>query len=339
MNVNSLKEYLENNHEEIIKILEQCDFYHISFNSFKNEIRCATHKDGNKTAVKINCNNLSCISFNKDISGDVIQLIMEHNDLNYIETLNKIQDILNLNFNNKNNHKPLFGGIYKQIERICQDDDNEEVLYDINILNEYINIPNVRFLNDNITISTQKKFKILFDPITNRIIVPWFNLNGNLVGVTGRYNFNDCGDIPKWLSVHKFQKSNYLYGLYENYDSIKKEGYVIIGESEKFVMQLASYGYHIGVALGGCIITDRQVGLIKSLPINKVILAFDENLSIKHIIKQAEKLKNGLFNKKEIYIIYDKNNKILKKGSKNAPTDSSMQNFEYLLKNCCYRKE
>ena len=64
-------------------------------------------------------------------------------------------------------------------------------------MDDFIKHPNVRFLKDNITLATQYKFDIRYDTKTNRIVVPWYDKNGVLVGATGRYNFNDLGSNPK----------------------------------------------------------------------------------------------------------------------------------------------
>ena len=159
------------------------------------------------------------------------------------------------------------------------------------------------------------------------------------MGVTGRYNYDECEDIPKWKPVLNFKKGQSLYGLYENYQDIKDKGYVIIGESEKMVLQLATYGYNIGLALGGCLITKRQAQIIKSLPVNNIILAFDEGLKGETILNQAEKIKGGIFNNKNVFILYDKDNMVLKKGSKNSPADLGKENFKYLMRECLFKKE
>lgn len=202
-----------------------------------------------------------------------------------------------------------------------------------------MDFPNQRFLNDNISIETQFKFNIKYDSTENRIVVPWFNKKGNLVGITGRYNFNEIGNNPKWKALENFPKGNYLYGLYENFENIKKEEYVIIGESEKFVLQLDSMGYNNGLALGNCIITNKQANIIKSLPVKKIILALDEDRNAEHILVQCEKIQGGIFNSKEIYCIYDKDNIVLPKDSKCSPTDLGKENFEKLLKDFCFKKE
>jgi hypothetical protein len=339
LSVGSIKQYLVNNHNDIIKLLEQSGFYHLSFNHFKNEVRCANYLHGNPTSVRINCETLGCISFSTDITGDIISLIMKHNEWEYNYTLSHIQEVLGISFDAHIAINPLFGGFYKGITRIYNNEILDDDNYPHETLNGFIDAPNTRFFKDNIDVETQYKFNIGFDQITQRITVPWFNIKGQLLGVTGRYNFNDCGEHPKWKSVCNFKKGSALYGIYENYQDIKNKGYVIIGESEKFVMQANTYGYNNTLAIGGCILTDKQIQIIKSLPINKIILAFDEGLDANHILRQADKLKGGIFNTKDIYIIYDINHSILKKSSKNSPTDLGRENFEKLLKEHCYRKE
>ena len=80
--------------------------------------------------------------------------------------------------------------------------------------------------------------------------------------------------------------------------------------------------------------------IIKSLPVKKIIIALDEGVNIEHILAQCEKLKGGIFNNnKEIWCIYDNENKVIPKGSKASPTDFGKEKLEYLLKNCCFRKE
>ena len=83
-----------------------------------------------------------------------------------------------------------------------------------------------------------------------------------------------------------------------------------------------------------------QARIIKSLPVEKIILALDEGVDIEHILLQCEKLKGGIFNNsKEIWCIYDNDHSVLPKGSKASPSDLGKENFEYLLNNRCFKKE
>lgn len=337
MSVENLKDYLIENPEEIIKVLELTDFHSISFFDNKREIRCAYYDGGNPTSVSINCETLQSYVFSKGIGGDLFYIISIHNDWNIHKTIEVVTNILNIKDLDNFKSPFIFNGFYKHIKRNKQD---KSIVFPLSTLDKFINHPNIRFVKDNISFETQYKFHIKYDPVSQRIVVPWFNYKGELVGITGRYNFNNIGSNPKWKALESFPKGNYLYGMYENLEDIKEADYVIIGESEKFVMQLDSYGYHNALALGNCTITDKQARLIKSLPVNKIILALDEGVDIEHILTQCEKLKGGIFNNnKEIWCIYDNENKIMRKGSKASPTDFGKDNFKYLLKNCCFKKE
>lgn len=337
MSVENLKDYLIENPEEIIKVLELTDFHSISFFDNKKEIRCAYYDGGNPTSVSINCETLQSYVFSKGIGGDLFYIISIHNDWNIHKTIEVVTNILNIKDLDNFKSPFIFNGFYKHIKRNKQD---KSIVFPLSTLDKFINHPNIRFVKDNISFETQYKFHIKYDPVSQRIVVPWFNHKGELVGITGRYNFNNIGSNPKWKALESFPKGNYLYGMYENLEDIKEADYVIIGESEKFVMQLDSYGYHNALALGNCTITDKQARLIKSLPVNKIILALDEGVDIEHILTQCEKLKGGIFNNnKEIWCIYDNENKIMRKGSKASPTDFGKDNFKYLLENSCFKKE
>lgn len=337
MSVEILNEYLKNKPEDIMKILELTDFHSISFSNGKNEIRCAYYEGGNPTSVWINCETLQTYVFSKGIGGNLINLISIHNNWSVNSTINTIMKILNLKSLDNISIPFIFNGFYKRCKSIKK---NKDIIYPKELLDKYINFPNIRFLKDNISLETQFKFNIKYDSINNRIIVPWFDKKGNLVGITGRYNFDDLGNNPKWKAVENFSKGNFLYGMYENQQGIEDSGYVIIGESEKFVMQLDTYGYHNALALGNCNITDTQARIIKSLPVGKVILALDEGINIEHLLDQCDKLKGGIFNNsKEIYCIFDNENKIIPKGSKGSPSDYGKENFELLLDKYCFRKE
>lgn len=338
VNIEYLTKYLKDNPKDIELILRETGFYHISFSNYTNEIRCAWHEGGNPTSVCINVTNLLAISYSRNVGGTLFTLIMNHNNWSLYKVIDFISNLLNIE--NIEGYSPfIFGGFYRTLQTITGIR-KDLPTYSPNLLDEYLKAPNIRFFNDNISYKTQFKFNIMYDTFTNRIIVPWYSEKGELKGATGRYNFNDIGNNPKWKPIINFPKGQMLYGLYENKKYIEQENYVIIGESEKFVMQLDTYGYHNALALGGCNISDMQARIIKSLPVEKVILAFDEGLSLDHLLIQADKLKGGIFNNnKEIYCIYNNDYSIIPKDSKMSPSDLGKEKFEILLNKYCFKKE
>ena len=172
MSVENLEQYLIENPDEIIKVLEMTDFHSISFSNSKEEIRCAYYKGGNPTSVAINCKTLQSYIFSKGMGGSLFYVIGLHNNWNLNQTINNIIKILKIK-NLENFTSPyIFDGIYKRVENKKIEED--EILPD-DLLNDFIDHPNIRFFKDNISYETQFKFNIRYDEVTNRIVVPWRN--------------------------------------------------------------------------------------------------------------------------------------------------------------------
>ena len=73
---------------------------------------------------------------------------------------------------------------------------------------------------------------------------------------------------------------NNLYGLYENYDVIKKKQTVFIYESEKSVLLMDSYfgkENNNSVATCGNKISKEQIELLRELGVHEVILCYDKD--------------------------------------------------------------
>lgn len=334
MNIVQLKDYIKGDYEKIIQILEKNNFYDISYNRSKNEIRCAREYGRNNTSIRINVDTLSSVCFSKNVKGDIITLIQHKNQLGFKQTINNISSILgisNVDFN-INKYMP-FGGYYKKISK-NQDINYVDLLtYPEDILDQYSIKPNLLFYKDGIDWNVQKKYLLGYDCISQRIVVPWRNINGDIVGIMGRYNHNEIPEgISKWLPIIAFPKSYVVFGYSENYSNIIENDFCIIGESEKLPMQLESKGIKYSISVGGSSISTMQSQYIKSLNVKTNILAFDEGLDEEHIINEAKKLKiENAFYSNNVGYIYDEQGKILKKGSKLSPSD--LNEFNVLIKN------
>ncbi len=192
------------------------------------------------------------------------------------------------------------------------------------------------FYEDGISFQTQYKYKIGYDYESMRITIPWWDFQGNVVGIMGRYNEREIGDeINKYYPIYSFPKHQALYGYYQNYIDIQEKQIVFIGEAEKFTQQLDSMGIYNGVSLGGNSLSLIQIRNIQALNPKVIILAFDEGLDEELIRQRAGQLKlNNIFMKNEVYYIYDKDNKYLPRDSKMSPTDAGKEAFTGLLREC-----
>jgi DNA primase len=336
MDVSALKNYIINNPDYIELILEKTGFHYIDYNSTKKEYRCAREEGRNPTSVKVNSQTLSATCFSTNLKGDLITLIQSKLYISFPNTIKKISEIINFKDTSKQEEYSLpFGGFYKKIAKLRDEDAFELETYSDDILDQFEIVPNLLFYEDGILPEVQNKFKIGYDSVTKRISVPWRALDGNICGVMGRLNKKELNDDDvKWFPIYAFAKSKTLYGFVENYNSIQEKSMVMIGESEKFPLQLCSQGLNVGIGLGGSFISELQANHIKSLFPKVIIVGMDEGLSEDHSYEIAKQLKSDKYYKNKVGYIFDKNNNYMAKDSKIAPSDLDKNTLKLLIENC-----
>lgn len=224
-----------------------------------------------------------------------------------------------------------FSGFYRGLDK-DNDDSTSINIYPEEILNQYHGLSQKFFL-DGVAFTVQEDYGIAFSHEDNAIAIPVRDQLGNLVGVKMRNNDINCPQDKRFWSAYSYPKTKIVYGLCNNYEKIIKKSTLVIFESEKAVMQAASCGCNLAIGIGGHDISRVQSRIIKSLMVDKIIIAFDEGLDEYEIVDQCEKLKMniGFYNPKICYI-YDKNNELLKRGSKDSPIDHGKAFFQALTK-------
>lgn len=329
-----LKLYLKENPDKIKRILEYYNYHSITINN--NEIRFAKIDGNNPSGCRIKLNdNLSATDFTTSYNGDIIGLIKQHTDLSYKEIINTIKTITNKKVNG--HHKKevgIFDDFFNDIY-LPQQDDEDEIIYDTSILDQYSKYKwNLRFLKDGILPCSQYKFHVGYDGESNRITIPHFDIDGNLIGIMSRID-NDIPTNYKYIPLIPFPKHKYLYGLYQNKEYIKESKEVYIFESEKSVMLGHTLGYRNFLALGGNNVSELQVEQMLKLGVNKIILCLDDGLDVSVIKRDIQTIKSMLFMRDvKIGVILDKKNKFLPKDSKASPIDFGKEVFEKLCNNC-----
>jgi len=182
------------------------------------------------------------------------------------------------------------------------------------------------FYKDGIPYDIQKQFEIMYDLDSHRIVMPIRDELGTLVGVKGRA-VDDVED--KYIYLEPCAKTQVLYGLYENYDNIKKANSVIVVESEKSVMKLTSYGVLNCVAIGGHTLSRTQIEKLIRLNIDEIILCYDEDVFRDEdgvLNKQKYKSEVDKFiSQQSVSIMVDINKTIL--DDKESPADNEEKFF------------
>ncbi|WP_197223390.1 hypothetical protein [Lysinibacillus sphaericus] len=335
MNIHNLKEEIKDNDKLISLILEDVGFTDISdeYNQ-GNEFRCAWEEGGNPTSVRVSKSTLSANCFSRGIKGDIITLVQEKLNVSLTKALSRISKVINFEDSNEEISLP-FGGFFNEILSAVDESYGDIQTYDESILNEYLILPSKRFLRDGICCDIQERYRIGYDVSTGRIIVPWRNLSGELVGIMGRLNKEEIEEYEnKWMPIIPFPKSKTIFGFSENYNTIQHASFTMIGESEKFPMALSSKGIDLGLGLGGSNLSQFQANNIKSLFPKRILVCMDEGLEEDVSRDIAKQLKIDTFFENEVGYIYDSENKYLPKGSKMSPSDLPLEEMRKLIVDC-----
>ena len=166
---------------------------------------------------------------------------------------------------------------------------NEFEILDDRILNMFQNFHPSSWVNEGITHEVMDAFEVGYCVWQERITIPHRNKTGNLIGIRGRANSDDAMMFGKYVPLltgnmtgkvcyaHDLGKN--LYGLHLNKECIKRTRKVLLVESEKAVMQCASFfglENNFAVAVCGSNLTKTQIELILELKPLEVIVALDK---------------------------------------------------------------
>jgi hypothetical protein len=217
--------------------------------------------------------------------------------------------------------------------------------YDRDILKFFPQPHIIPWEKEGITYFEMKIREISYNPSTGGIIIPHFDINGNLIGIRERTLLTENEKWGKYLPsiIQGVQYSHplsfNLYGLDKSKDNIKDMKTAIIVEGEKSVLLYESFfGIENSIICATCgsNLINFQFQLLISLGVQEVIVGFDKDFKDKqdeNFIKVVNKLKN--IDKKygsyvKLSFLFDKDNNL---GYKNSPLDKGPDVFQFLYKN------
>lgn len=177
---------------------------------------------------------------------------------------------------------------------------------------------------EGISDNSLKKFRVMYDSFSNRLVYPIRNLQGKIVNVGGRTLDNDWKE-KKLRKYSYFQGwgggMDVVYGLYENLEFIKSLDRIIIFEGCKSVLIADTFGIHNTGALLTSHLSPYQMKILASLGC-RVTFALDKEIDIRQD-KNIQKLKQYV----NVDYLWDKDNLL---GEKDAPVDKGKEVFKQL---------
>lgn len=330
-----LKQYIfENNKIEFI--LEKIGCHNIKYHPLKEFYSCANYNGDNVGAINVKSNEyLNVINWTREKEfgdgSDIITLVQYNKNLSFVEAVKYLHKILGLEYKWQKNKKqevkeePLDFILSKHRNRNVVNVDDIHVLDD-KLIDDYIPMLHIDFYKEGIMQWTRDKFGIAYSYKYKRVILPmryWFT--GELLGFNKRTtieNYTEFG-VKKYLITPTYPKQINLYGLYENYESIQKAGYVCVYEAEKSVLKRDSLNDSTGVALSGHSISDEQISILIGLNV-EIVIALDKDIPIEEVRHMADKF----YGKRKVSYIYDKHD-LLKE--KDSPVDVGNKIYQFLF--------
>ena len=338
MTISELKEHIYNE-RKIEYVLEEIGCHNIVYHPNKDFYSCGNYNGDNKGAINVRNNEyLGVTNWTREKefgdNSDIITLVQYNKNLSFIEAIKYLHKILDLPFEFKRKEDkqqkkfdPLsvFKNVLRSSRRTINVDDIK-VLED-KLLDDFIPMLHIDWLHEGIMPWTREKFKLAYSYKHKRVIVPLrYWATGELLGFNQRTTVENYEEfnIKKYFITPTYPKALNLYGLYENYDSIQKAGYVVVAESEKSVLKRDSLGDSTVVALSGKSISDEQVRILMGLNV-EIVIGLDKDVDINEVRHIAEKF----YHIRPVSYIYDKWD-LLK--DKDAPMDAKNKIYQFLFK-------
>lgn len=271
---------------------------------------------------------------------------LEHREYNfYMDIILKIADGGTV----KTFSKYEFDTKYKSIYSYQEKDNNINIpIITENLLNPFIVNYTDEWLREGIDKDTMDLYNIKYSISQNKIIIPHYNENNELIGIRGRSLNEEDIAIGKYMPVqiegkiYKHPLAYNLYGLNITKDNIKRIKTAIIFEGEKSCLLYNSFfgkENNISVAVCGSTLHKYQIDLLIKSGADNIVIAFDkegDNWSDKE--KYYAKLKSlcqRYIKYCNIGFIYDTQNIL---DLKDSPIDKGKENFIKLYKNLTWIK-
>ncbi len=144
-----------------------------------------------------------------------------------------------------------------------------------------------------------------YDKFRHRIMFPIRNIKGEIIAFGGRSL--DLEQKPKYLNSPEtilFNKSNTLYGLFENINGIKQAQKILVVEGYMDVIALNQYGINYAVAtLGTACTLDHILSLFRYT--QHIIFSFDgDTAGYSAAIKALEKIMPALSDERKVEFLF-----------------------------------
>jgi len=261
---------------DVLPILESLGFDGIKDSAGEYICKCIFHDDEHHS-FSINKKTKLWYCFTEGVGGNLVHLVMKSASLNFDDSIRYLFGDVKITPTAMS--KSMFTGVFKKSD----DEERAEVGLLETELNLYLDETPEYFFNRGFDSDVWKYFSCKYAPygnFHNRIVVPVFDVDSRLVGLTGRAILE--GIRPKWWHSPNFHKKEYLF----NINVAIKYDVVLVAEGPFDVFRLHQAGYPNSVAIFGAEMSDEQASILLD-NFKTVILVFDADDAGRKCLKSS----------------------------------------------------
>lgn len=274
--------------------------------------------------------------------GSIFDLVMKVLNLEFIDAYKYVCNFFGIKGDRVITTNKIDNSFTKKFKKV-EEEEYDLKVYDKDLLNNFNDLFHESWIKDNISINTMKKFNIKFDILNNRIIIPHFDKDDNLIGIRCRnLNEYELAQGKKYTPItidnitYKYPIHANFYGLNVTKENIKKYKRVILVESEKSCMQFYTYykDESIAIAVSGSSIGVHQIKMLLELGVESVVIAMDKDFikaNTEEDFINRKKIKRAFIDKLKTYfsveIIWDFDDEL---DINSSPTDKGKEIWESL---------
>lgn len=280
---------------------------------------CPLHVDKTPSfSVNPSKNLFYCFSCSR--SGGIIQYLKEYEELSFEEAVEKAARLANMDLSQMCQSKTVL--FLKNSIGNAQPSGTVSThkILPPNEIDQYEDQIPQEWVDEGIDPDVMKLFGIRIDQISNRIVYPVYDLDGNLINIKGRTRYTNYKEmkLPKYINYYRVGTMDYFQSLNLTYPYVKQKNEIIVFESIKSVMKAYGWGFKNCVSAETHNMSKEQIELLIQLHVN-VVLAFDADVRYSDKSMRADLNKLKMFT--NVYVIEDKNKLLGGAETKNAPAD------------------
>lgn len=241
-------------------------------------------KDEDTPSFSVNTQKNCFFDFSSGKGGNILDFIRCYHHCGESQAIHILQQYAGRSGVITGRHRMAASRVAKRFApRKARSKQSKAVILPDNYMERYENAPDKleSWRAEGISDESMARFQVRYDRISNRIVFPIRNPQGQIMNVSGRTLDEDWKErgLRKYTYFQPLGIMDTLYGLSENGHSIMSSGEVIIFEGAKSVMLADTWGYSNSVAIMTSHLNLHQMKLLAMLGC-RAVFALDKEIDV-----------------------------------------------------------